>query len=70
MVSGCRRRRRQDGIDFLVMEYLDGQTSAHRLEKGALPLDQALTIAIEIATVSAVYTTTRFLSKDDAKKNR
>ncbi len=39
----------QDGIDFLVMEYLDGQTLAQRLEKGALPLDQALQIAIEIA---------------------
>ena len=39
----------QDGIDFLVMEYLDGETLAQRLEKGALPLDQALTLAIEIA---------------------
>ncbi len=39
----------QDGIDFLVMEYLDGQTLAQRLEKGALPLDQALKIAIDIA---------------------
>ena len=39
----------QDGIDFLVMEYLDGETLAQRLEKGALPLDQALTVAIEIA---------------------
>ena len=39
----------QDGIDFLVMKYLDGETLAQRLEKGALPLDQALTIAIEIA---------------------
>ncbi len=38
----------QDGIDFLVMEYLDGETVAQRLEKGALPLDQALQIAIEI----------------------
>ena len=36
-------------IDFLVMEYLEGDTLAQRLEKGALPLDQALTVAIEIA---------------------
>ena len=33
----------QDGIDFLVMEYLDGETVA-QLEKGALPLDQAHSI--------------------------
>ena len=39
----------QDGIDFLVMEYLEGETLAQRLQKGALPLDQALTVAIEIA---------------------
>ena len=38
---------RQDDIDFLVMEYLEGQTLAQRLEKGALPLDEALKIAIE-----------------------
>ena len=39
----------QDGVNYLVMEYLDGETLAQRLEKGALPLDQALTVAIEIA---------------------
>jgi serine/threonine protein kinase len=39
----------QDGTDYLVMEYLEGQTLAQRLEKGALPLDEALKIAIEIA---------------------
>ncbi len=36
-------------IDFLVMEYLEGETLADRLSKGALPLDQALKYAIEIA---------------------
>jgi serine/threonine protein kinase len=39
----------QDGIDFLVMEYLEGDTLAQRLEQGALPLDRALKVAIEIA---------------------
>src|SRR5262245_28447961 len=39
----------QDGTDYLVMEYLEGQTLAQRLEKGALPLDEALKIAIDIA---------------------
>ena len=39
----------QDGADFLVMEYLEGETLAQRLQKGALPLDQALRYAIEIA---------------------
>ena len=39
---------RQEDVDFLVMEYLEGETLAHRLEKGALPLDQALRTAIEI----------------------
>lgn len=40
---------RQDGVDFLVMEYLEGQTLAERLQKGALPLDQLLRCAVEIA---------------------
>jgi Tol biopolymer transport system component/predicted Ser/Thr protein kinase len=40
---------RQDGIDYLVMEYLEGETLAERLKKGALPLDQALRYGIEIA---------------------
>ena len=39
----------QDGIDFLVMEHLDGETLAQRLDQGALPLDLALRIAIQIA---------------------
>src|ERR1700680_2420148 len=40
---------KQDGIDFLVMEYLEGETLARRLEKGPLPLEQVLHYAIEIS---------------------
>ena len=39
----------QDEIDFLVMEYLEGETLAQRLLKGSLPLEQVLQYAIEIA---------------------
>jgi len=39
----------QDGIDFLVMEYLEGETLAARLKKGPLPLDRVLIYAVEIA---------------------
>jgi eukaryotic-like serine/threonine-protein kinase len=39
----------QDGIDYLVMEYLEGETLAERLKKGPLPLQQVLQYAIEIA---------------------
>src|SRR6202051_3983407 len=39
----------QDGTDYLVMEYLEGETLAQRLVKGPLPLEQVLRFAIEIS---------------------
>jgi serine/threonine protein kinase/Tol biopolymer transport system component len=39
----------QDGTDFLVMEYLEGETLAARLQRGPLPLADALRYAIEVA---------------------
>ena len=38
-----------NGTDFLVMEYLEGETLAQRLSRGALPLDQVLRMGIDIA---------------------
>ena len=38
----------QDGVSFLVMEHLEGETLAARIARGALPIDEALKIALEI----------------------
>jgi WD40 repeat protein len=38
----------QNGTDFLVMEYLEGETLADRLTKGPLPPEQVLKYGIEI----------------------
>src|SRR5450759_5022283 len=39
----------QDGIDYLVMEFLEGETLTDRLSRGALPAEQVLRYGIEIA---------------------
>ena len=38
------------GTAYLVMQHLDGETLTDRLAKGALPIEQALKTAIEIAS--------------------
>ena len=39
----------QDGVDYLVMECVEGETLAKRLERGPLPLKDALKYGIQIA---------------------
>src|SRR5512145_555295 len=54
----------QNGIDFLVMEYLEGDTLEQRLKKGALPLDQALQIGIQVADALAAAHRTGIIHRD------
>jgi eukaryotic-like serine/threonine-protein kinase len=39
----------QDGIDYLVMEMLEGETLAERLKRGALPAEQVQRLGVQIA---------------------
>src|SRR6202795_4677591 len=43
----------QDGVDFLVMEYLEGETLERRLTKGPLPPEQTIRYASQIADALA-----------------
>jgi serine/threonine protein kinase len=54
----------QDGVAFLVMEYLEGTTLAERLEEGPLPLDEALRFAVQIADALSVAHRERVIHRD------
>src|SRR3954453_18223426 len=38
-----------NGSDYLVMEYLEGETLAKRLERGAMPIRELLKVRVEVA---------------------
>jgi len=54
----------QDGLDYLVMEYIEGTTLAARLADGPLPLAQAIEIGIQIADALAAAHRHGFVHRD------
>ena len=43
-----------DGVHFLALEYVPGETLAERIKRGAIPVDEALPLFKQIAEASAV----------------
>src|SRR6188474_2645748 len=54
----------QDGCDFLVMEFLEGETLAQRLTRGKLPLDEALQAGLQIADALATAHKASIIHRD------
>ena len=55
-VAGIYGVEEHQGARYLVLEYVEGETLAERLDRGALPVDEALEIAVQIgAGVEAAH---------------
>lgn len=48
-LAGIYGIEEQDGAKYLVLEYVEGEDLADRLDRGPLPLDEALELAVQIA---------------------
>ncbi|MCI0414281.1 protein kinase, partial [bacterium] len=59
----------QGGVEFLVMEYLEGETLADQLQKGPLSIDQVLRYGIQIADGLAEAHRNRIVHRDLKPRN-
>ncbi len=48
-LAGIHGVEEQDGAKYLVLEYVEGVTLADRLDRGPLPVDEAIELAVQIA---------------------
>ncbi|MBO6512988.1 MAG: protein kinase [Phycisphaerales bacterium] len=48
-LAGIHGVEEQDGAQYLVLEYVEGESIADRLDRGPMPADEAVEIAIQIA---------------------
>ena len=48
-LAGIHGVEQQDGARYLVLEYVEGESLADRLDRGPLPVDEAVEFAIQIA---------------------
>ena len=55
---------REDGIDFLVMEYLEGETLSERFKQGLLPMEVAIRYGMQIAAALAAAHRKGFIHRD------
>ncbi|MGB9070069.1 MAG: protein kinase [Candidatus Acidiferrales bacterium] len=54
----------QDGVDFLVMEYLEGESLADRLRRGPIPLKETLRVGMEVCEALDTAHRARIIHRD------